>query len=451
VIRRIVLGIVLALSRLSYPQAIHLSGGSSTIMEASGGGLTAYLPGNDLTIGSGLNGGNFGFGATNKFQWGGMKWVAGDSAFSYAVDGAGSSVYVRGLEVTRGDFSAFAGLTGSAYQIPFFSTMQQAKHPGVGLYYRHKRGRLTFSSLDIASSTKTFIQSLRFDGAKLMGYGNAGLVSNRFTAGGLLLFKPSKNFNLSATHVTQPGYTNDNLSISLFSAHVSVMRNSYLGETILGEMAGVSYRYRWLSVSSNWFRSSGRSQFAQVFSQSFHHWQLTEALDNANQFSGGLSYHNNVVTLSVNQSLMFVPGTGFTQVVSAGLGFHLRDTGVNSQIYRAPNLFKYTTSADSWLYGPIPDASGHSAKPSIGKYLYSGTVELDGIPQEGVAVKVGGKELVYSNRDGRFEVRSKKNQRLPLELVLDENIVAGEFQLISCPASVTPDAPVTIFLKEKKQ
>src|SRR4029077_2990395 len=127
------------------------------------------LPGHELYIGGGR-----GIGISDRFKYHGLDVIAGDSAFSYSVDGAGTSVYERGLAVEKKSdktvIGAFAGLTGLAYQVPFFSTLYQTRYPGVGVYFKERLGRWQISSLEVFSRKRTAIQSARYDGQKIQFY-----------------------------------------------------------------------------------------------------------------------------------------------------------------------------------------------------------------------------------------------------------------------------------------
>ena len=115
---------------------------------------------------------------------------------------------------------------------------------------------------------------------------------------------------------------------------------------------------------------------------------------------------------------------------------------MNTQSYLQPgNKFKYTGAADQWLQGPY-ESGGQQTHKSIGKNLISGSVvREDGTPIEGVAVRIG-KDLVFTNTAGVFEMRTKKQQELPIVADFGESLAPGNW-------TVVISAPEKIVLKQK--
>jgi hypothetical protein len=425
------------LSGVAAGQAVHIAGGQSSLQNAAGGGATFYLPGNQLYIGGGR-----GFGISDKFTYRHLDFTAGDSMFAYAVDGAGTSLFERGLKVEKKvkdrTVGAFAGLVGLSYSVPFFSSMYQAKYPGAGVYFNQKLGKWTFNSLEVFSRQKTLIQSAKYDGQKIEFYANGGIIQNVWQASGTFIFTPTKGFNVAASDTHQLNYLSDSLSGSFnshgFQAHGAWIRNTFNNREIRGETVGAGWSHKWLAVRSAYYKSSNQHQLiVNQLTETTRHWSLTEAINSANQFQVGGAYHNNSLSLSVNHSIAFIPGQGYQSIVSIGVSFKVHDSQVNSQEYLLPgNKLKYSAYGDQWILGPLQTESiGHHMQKSIGKSRQTGiVVKEDGSPVEGAAVKVG-KETVYTDRNGHWELRHRKKISATICIDLDDFITPGTWKLVS--------------------
>jgi hypothetical protein len=431
--------LLLLLSGIAAAQAVHLSGGQSTVQNLEGGGATFYLEGdNALYIGGGR-----GLGVSDKFDYETMNWVLGDSAFSYSVDGAGTSIYARGLNISKTTqnrtIGGFVGLTGISYTVPFFSSLQEARYPGVGFYIKQTIGKWHFESLDIFSRQKTLIQSFRFDGTKLQFYGNGGIIQNRWQAGGAFMLTPIKGIGLSGSDVHQLNLKGDNIAAYANSkgiqVHGSATWSQYNHRESHGLTVGAGWSRRWIQVRSDWYKTAGQhAQFVNSLIETTRHWMLTEAINNGNQFQYGAAFHNNSLQLSFNHTIQFLPGLGYESVLSVGIGFKIHDSQVNSQEYLLPgNHFKYSAYADQWLQGPLQaERSGHQFHKEIGKYLIQGAVvREDGSPVEGAAVSFN-EEILYTDRNGIWQYRSKKQLSHPkIDILVDEFLCSGTFQVVS--------------------
>jgi hypothetical protein len=94
--------------------------------------------------------------------------------------------------------------------------------------------------------------------------------------------------------------------------------------------------------------------------------------------------------------------------------------------------------------------SGLEAAPQLQSfrlqhYVINGQVTTsDGAPIYGAAIRIG-KEVLYSDRDGRFFARERKPGRYKVEIVLNEFIANGTYTIVSAPEDVeaTKDDSVT--------
>jgi hypothetical protein len=418
-------------------QAIKLSGGQSTLTNSEGGGANVYFNGQTIYLGGGR-----GIGFSDKFKLDGFDVIAGDSIFAYSVEGAGTSLFERGIKVEKKTnnqtFGAFVGLVGLSYTVPYFSSMNSAKYPGIGFYYNRKTGKWTFNSLEVFSRQKTLIQSARYDGKNLSFYANAGIIQNTWQAGGTFIFTPIKELKFTGSDIHQWNYKSDNLSAYLaahgFQAGGGITRSTYLNKEIRGANGGAGWSHGWVQVRSDWYKSSGQHQtIVNSLTETTRHWSITEAVNNSRQFQYGGSYHNNAVQLSFNHTIAFIPSQGYQSIISVGIGFKIHDSAVSTQEYLLPHKrFKYSAYADQWIQGPIQsESSGHHMRKGIGKQILSGVVvREDGSGVEGMAVKVG-KETVYTDSRGMWQCRSKRKITSPISLDLENSIAPGSWVLVS--------------------
>jgi hypothetical protein len=99
--------------------------------------------------------------------------------------------------------------------------------------------------------------------------------------------------------------------------------------------------------------------------------------------------------------------------------------GANTYLYRVAGMFSWQGQAQDHFTFP--------------KYVVQGVVrDADGQPVRGIAVYVG-KELAYTDDEGRFMVRLRKRTELTLQVALDQFMIPGNFEVVQAPATVMPD------------
>jgi len=112
---------------------------------------------------------------------------------------------------------------------------------------------------------------------------------------------------------------------------------------------------------------------------------------------------------------------------------------------------KYTTYGNTMLYR---GETGRDATPNfkLPKYIVSGRVlDEDGQPVAGAALRIGD-DLAFSNSEGEFFVRKKKNRSCRVEVALGEFLVPGGFAVVSSTTVVVPseqgsENPITITVR----
>ena len=154
---------------------------------------------------------------------------------------------------------------------------------------------------------------------------------------------------------------------------------------------------------------------------------------------------SNLVSVTAEYQTVFLPfvATGpaqFKQVLVLGLHFQL-PRGIQLQADTTVDPLgkvRYTTYATSYGYRAMSASPGASSSGGFFRYLVSGrVVDVDGHPLEGAAVRIGG-DLAFTNSEGAFSIRVRKDQALPFAVLLDEFVAPGRYQVESAPDRVLP-------------
>ena len=165
----------------------------------------------------------------------------------------------------------------------------------------------------------------------------------------------------------------------------------------------------------------------------------------------GGSLLTNLLTLGVNYQTLYVPfrpDRPFTQALSITLNLSLHgNLHLSTATSFTPQGKMIYTLAGSGSYYRL---AGLEAAPQLQsfrlqQYVIHGQVTTpDGLPIYGAAIRIG-KEVLYSDRDGRFFARERKPGRYKVEVVTTDFIATGDFTIISAPedaaAAKDQDAP----------
>ncbi len=175
--------------------------------------------------------------------------------------------------------------------------------------------------------------------------------------------------------------------------------------------------------------------------------------------SYGGEFLSNPVAFGVDYQTIYSPfrtDDPFRQV----LLLHLRlqpfgSVQVNGATYVAPDgSVKYTTYGNTMLYRGGENGSGTTPNFKLPKYIFSGqVVDEDGHPIAGAALRIGD-DLVFSNSEGEFFLRRKKNRPCHVDVEFDQFLVPGSFSVASSPTLVAPteggtENPITITLRRQ--
>jgi hypothetical protein len=98
----------------------------------------------------------------------------------------------------------------------------------------------------------------------------------------------------------------------------------------------------------------------------------------------------------------------------------------------------YAASGSTFLYmggigGVQPNQIGNAG---LGRYMVRGVVrDESGAPVEGAALEIGS-EVTFTNSSGEFFVRTRRPNRLPLVVKLDEFLLPGHWEVVTAPAEL---------------
>jgi hypothetical protein len=154
---------------------------------------------------------------------------------------------------------------------------------------------------------------------------------------------------------------------------------------------------------------------------------------------------SNLVSVTAEYQTVFLPfvsagPTQFKQVLVLGMHFQF-PRGIQLQADTSVDPIgkvRYSTYATSYGYRAMSASPGASSSGEFFRYLVSGqVVDIDGHPVEGAAVRIGG-DLAYTNSEGVFSLRLRKDQAVPFAVALDEFVAPGRYQVVSAPERVLP-------------
>jgi hypothetical protein len=168
------------------------------------------------------------------------------------------------------------------------------------------------------------------------------------------------------------------------------------------------------------------------------------------------------VTRSANQTSMNFGGELLTNPIRAGVSYqtvyaplkegnpfvHVMGVDARLQVFDRVELQvgTYTTPQGqlryvvSGSYGrSISKSPGGLSKPlAFHRFIVEGIVQDENQrPVQGAVVQIGG-EVVVTNDEGRFFLRTARHERLTLRVITQEFLAPGRFTVVSAPETVTP-------------
>ncbi len=459
-------------------QTVNVFGGSSTLMEGTGAGITAFLPDSTVSISGGLAQGHIVFGAKDTYDWRGYTWAAGSQQFGGSIDGAGTGLQGIGLSLAKRRpnnsriIGAFIGTEGLGIQLPYFSGATP-QHFGAAVYVQQRVGRFRLGGIAaLSAGAKTSMASVMYQHANqhsnLQASFAAGLLQNNKSVNGSLAYAPINFVRINASQQNSFGIPygshlplnmlTDTAGLSaggrILTASASVTHGKANGITSNGESFGAQSAFSIFNLTANYFTSHSAEYTTHfetlgVSERLGQHLRATETLAKSGNTSlefGG-EYTSNRFSVSLDHSTAFVPfsGRGYIQVTAITASVRVHDALLTlGNVITQTGQMKWTVYGNDWTRGPLnmqanTSGTGHSFHTSSGKYVVQGVIRdaKTGKVVEGAAVQIG-KQLVFSNRSGIVFTRTKKNIAVTVRVSPEDFTAQGHWQVVSAPATVTP-------------
>lgn len=193
---------------VSHAQSLALQGGTSTLMDSSGGEIHYRWKGVGGFFSMGYQD-RLDFGAYAGFRYQGFNFGAGDRTqdFQLGTDNLGANrfFYGRGIFIDRkGEFdsiTAFAGVTTNRFGSMFYDAARRLDGTGA-IFFKHQEGKnLTFYSANIFQDRVTSLQSVSYRAADRLTLGTTvGVGANNAYAAASADYSLSR-FDLSGSYV----------------------------------------------------------------------------------------------------------------------------------------------------------------------------------------------------------------------------------------------------------
>jgi hypothetical protein len=161
--------------------------------------------------------------------------------------------------------------------------------------------------------------------------------------------------------------------------------------------------------------------------------------------SYGGSLISNLVSVTAEYQTVFLPFLAagpqqFKQVLVLGLHFQLpRGIQIRVDTNVGPTgKVRYTSYATSYGYREMSATPGASSSGGFFRYVVRGRVsDIDGQPLEGAAVLIG-EEQAFTNSQGEFFVRVRRDRAVPFAVAVGEFVAPGRYEVVSAPSTVLP-------------
>jgi hypothetical protein len=449
-------------------QVVQLTGGSSTLYEASGGLATVYFPDFNLDLGGGIVNGVPALQAAVSRPWRGWDLALGSSAFSATVGSEGLSTSVLGATLSKSSadrqLTFFAGdvqpLLGSA----FFRGTPFRLRGGAGVYYRRKLKALTFATLTAAS------------GKELTALGDAGLHQEHLDAGvggGWFTGRPLLQ-GRSSYHAVVVGRLNLAASANFLRlggqefetllAAVGVAGFGIYGSKILGVRSGETYgasaHLGPFDLGGNYMAFKGNASVGTSLGERLgRHLVLREYATRSagrwNESFGG-AFTTNHLSVNVSQAVYFTPYGNVPLERSLTVTVHFISPWKSSSVNLASGVdpsgkIRYGIDGGMFLGSGLGGPSRTVTYQNTGKYRIEGTVvDETGQPVSGAAIRLG-KDLVFTDNAGTFFLRVKHERAVSLTVVPDEFTNPGRWMMVTAPDHADPGEKVKIVVRRGRR
>ena len=278
---------------------------------------------------------------------------------------------------------------------------------------------------------------------------------------------PSLAFTVGRQNFLQP-FTQDSPtirgSVNQYSATFSpgrlMMSGTFFDSSVMGmESRGASFsagrdvfsrlhvtgNYLWNRAGNTQSFSSLLGTFRETISPRLSFLQVVNYAQGQTTASFGGNFVSNRISVGIEYQTLYLPfltGNQFKQALV--LNFQFRPFGnysFNAGSYVTPDgRVKYTAYGGTYMYrGALGGAPGAMTVVSFHKYLVQGkVVDEAGKPIRGAALRIDA-DVVYSDSGGYFSSRRRRPGMVPLEVLLNEFIVPGLFEVVSAPSPVKSD------------
>ena len=157
----------------------------------------------------------------------------------------------------------------------------------------------------------------------------------------------------------------------------------------------------------------------------------------------GGAFASGLTTIGVDYQVIhtpYRPRAPFAQTIALNVRLPLGNYRVSAASFVTPDgRVNYTGSANTFFYaGDVLGGGNRPVEIKFERYIVEGTVvDESGVAVEGAAIDVGG-STVFTDSQGRFFVRRSSKRAAAVRVLVDEFLAAGQFQVVSTPATVTP-------------
>jgi hypothetical protein len=238
------------------------------------------------------------------------------------------------------------------------------------------------------------------------------------------------------------------LSAALFDSQVTGLHSrgtSLSAGRDITSFVHVNANYLWNRAGNFPVITSWLGTFREKISQRLSLLQLVNYSQGRTTASFGGNLVSNRISLGVEYQTLYLPfrtGNQFKQALVLSVQLHpFGNVHLNAGSYVAPNgTVKYTAYAGTFLYHGNLAAQPGSPNIDLYKYMVRGrVVDENGNPVRGAALKVDG-DVVFSDSDGAFFSRKRRPAVFRMEVLLDQFIVAGKYEVVSAPSSVKAES-----------
>jgi hypothetical protein len=276
---------------------------------------------------------------------------------------------------------------------------------------------------------------------------------------------------LTSTQPSERGLVHQlsvNASIAHFRVNGSLYQSRVFGSDTRGYAVSGSRSAGRVEAGIDFYRSTAKrelpnqSVIGRVRETITQRLALTQYMSRSNgqsSFQFGGEYTSNRLTLAVSHETVYAPfrpssaGGPFVHVYNVSLRFRLfGNLEVSAHTNVTPEgKLKYTASAGDYFYRYAGLESG-SQNLKISDWVVKGTVEdEEGNPIAGAALQVDGK-VAFTDSKGEFLVRLPKREKVQFTVLLNDFLVARQYEVLSAPATVESARednakPVTVILK----